>query len=468
MSFISAKFLIFFILLAFILNVRRKAEFKHIILLVFSYIFYGFSSVKFLFLLILVSSAMWFFGIKISKSSDNPKYAKLWMIASAVFNLGILCCFKYCNFFIESFNKIFHFSNLSALRLILPLGISFYIFQSLSYVLDVYYKKTGAEKSLIKILLYIGFFPQITAGPIVKANEFLPMLNNIKNITLERFCYGIQLFTLGVFKKMVIADRLAVCVNSVYDAPCAYNSASLIIAVISYSLQLYYDFSGYSDMAIGIAHILGFDYKPNFNLPYLAKNPSDFWRRWHISLSVWFKDYLYIPLGGSRKGRARTYLNTMIVMTLCGFWHGAGSAFILWGFLHGILISVHKLFRNIAEKFAVKENNFISAVNIFFTFICVSVLWILFRTENINTSLLILKRIFAGSQGISYIYVYTPVFLAVLIFVEFIAYKKYNGNYFIKPLDLSRLSSKTAFCIMVLLILAFAYTGDSAFIYAQF
>lgn len=468
MNFISLKFFIFFITLLVLLKQIKTLKFRYIILLIFSYIFYAAADFKFLFLLIFISCAMWFFGIKIDEFKNSKKYSKFLLILAITFNLFVLCYFKYSNFFIESLNKIFNFSNITTLKLILPLGISFYIFQSMSYVFDIYYKKIKAEKSIIKVLLYIGFFPQITAGPIIKANEFLPVLNNIKEITSQRFSYGMQLFALGIFKKLVIADRLAVCVNSVYDAPSAFNSTSLIIAVLSYSLQLYYDFSGYSDMAIGIAHILGFDYKPNFNLPYLAKNPSDFWRRWHISLSSWFRDYIYIPLGGSKKGQTRTYLNTLTVMTLCGFWHGAGLAFILWGLAHGILISVHKMFRNIMNKFSIKENGFINLISVIFTFTTVSVLWILFRTENVDDALLILKRILTNAQGINYVYVYTFIFAFLLILIEFTAYSKHDGNYFIKPMNLSKFSSKIIFCCLILIILAMAYVGESAFIYARF
>lgn len=340
MSFLSLKFFVFFMVLLVVLYFVEARKHQHIVLLLGSYVFYALGDIRFLGLLFFVSVLMWFLGRRIEQTKK-----KKYLVLGVAADLAILGVFKYFNFFAGSFAQILGMQY-NSLKIILPIGISVYIFQSISYIADIYTKKIKAQ-GLLETLLYLGFFPQIVSGPIVKAHDFFPQLEIAHYITSDRISRGIQRFALGMLKKIVIADRLGVCVDSVYSAPSAYSGLSLLIAVLSYALQIYYDFSGYSDMAIGVAYILGFDLGENFNLPYLAKNPSDFWRRWHISLSSWFRDYVYIPLGGNRNGKLRTHLNLFITMLLSGLWHGASWAFLLWGVLHAVASTVHKWFCDI-------------------------------------------------------------------------------------------------------------------------
>lgn len=466
MSFYSVEFIVFFLAILVTLLLTKKEKVQHVILLTASYIFYALSDFRFFFLLFFVSIVMWFLGQKIA-SADKPQKSKKYLLCGIVLNCFILGMFKYLNFFAESFCNVLNVQ-MHVLQIALPLGISFYIFQSISYIADVYTKKTEAA-NLVEVLLYIGFFPQIVSGPIVKAHDFLPQLKNNHSITWKRISFGIQRIVLGLFKKLVVADRLRICVDAVYSTPAAYSGLSVTLAVVSYSLQIYYDFSGYSDMAIGIAHVLGFDLGENFNLPYLAKNPSEFWRRWHISLSSWFRDYVYIPLGGSKKGKTKTYVNLFITMLLSGLWHGASWSFVIWGALHAFMSVVHKVWSELTAKGGkIKSNRFSDFFSVCMTFIMVTLLWIPFRTNDLNLTMTIISRIFLWSDGIHYVYVFTMIFAIMLLVVESIARAKNEGIDIWKPLDLRKFSGKVVFCCFVLLIAVFAYWGDSAFIYAQF
>lgn len=469
MGFISLKFVAFFVVLLAVVALLKKKEHQHIALLIGSYVFYALGDIRFLALLIGISLTMWYLGLQISK---NNKKAKLFLSIGVIIDLVTLGVFKYLNFFIESFCDIIGMQYTS-LKIILPIGISFYIFQSISYLADVYSKRISAEKNVINVLLYIGFFPQIVSGPIVKAHKFLPQLNNPVKIEKQNLSIGIQRIMLGLFKKVVIADRLGVCVNAVYNGPTQYNSISVALAVVSYSLQIYYDFSGYSDMAIGVAKILGFDLGENFNLPYLAKNPSDFWKRWHISLSSWFREYVYFPLGGNRKGKARTYFNLFVTMVLSGIWHGASWSFVIWGLLHALASVVHKMYISIVKKSNKAPSKALSIIGgtiaTVVTYITVALLWIPFRTNDMRITLQILKQMFSfSSNGVSYTFNYTLVFVAMLIVVELIAVFKNKSQNIWKPLDLSKFWSKVVVLLFAILIFVFAYTGDTAFIYANF
>ena len=468
MSFISIEFVIFFVILLAVVSLLKKREQQHIVLLVASYIFYGLADIRFLALLIGISVLMWFIALRISRSESR---ARLWLSLGVACDLLVLGVFKYLNFFLESFCDIFSMQY-SSLKILLPVGISFYIFQSISYIADVYNKRISAHKSIIPVLLYIGFFPQIVSGPIVKANYFMPQLEKSVRITKENFSAGVQRIMLGMFKKLVIADRLGVCVDAVYNAPLAYNSASVVLAVVSYSLQIYYDFSGYSDMAIGIATILGFDLGENFNLPYLAKNPSDFWRRWHISLSSWFKDYVYIPLGGSRGSKQRTYFNLLVTMILSGIWHGASWSFVIWGLLHAVASVAHKAFRDATKNIKTSGNRLVKiisgALSVLLTYSVVALLWIPFRANDMEKTIQIITRMFSFESGISYTYDFTIIFIVLLVVVELIAVFKNNAQNIWKPLDMNKFMSKVVIIAFAVIIFIFSYSGNTAFIYSQF
>ena len=311
-------------------------------MLIANILFYGYWDFRFLILLgLLIGITYACAGIY---SNTKKKY---WITVGVVVALFILGIFKYYNFFVSTFADAFRLDNVYTLKLILPLGISFYTFQVMSYLFDIRRGGIEFEHDFLKYAIYVSFFPQITSGPIVKARDFLPQLDQIHCINKANFYAGFQLFLAGLTKKVVFADRIAVAINSVYAAPNAYNGVSILFAIIGYSLQIYFDFSGYSDMAIGIAKIWGFDLGKNFNAPYIAKNPSEFWGRWHISLSSWFKEYVYIPLGGNRKGKVRTYINLFITMLLSGIWHGASYTFVIWGLIHAIGSTVHKITKDV-------------------------------------------------------------------------------------------------------------------------
>ncbi|MCR5557052.1 MAG: MBOAT family protein [Butyrivibrio sp.] len=467
MSFISIKFALFLCVVIALMCMIKDNRKQKILLLISSYVFYSMGDIRFLLLLIAVSGLMYFLGLRIDSDRLN---AKKYLVLGVVVDVVVLGIFKYFNFFAESFSNLLGIEY-TALNIILPLGISFYIFQSISYIADVYNHKIEVEKQPLNVLLYIGFFPQIVSGPIVKAHDFLPQLKNSHVITWENLSAGGQRFLIGLFKKKVIADRLAVCVDAVYAAPEAYSSFSILMAVISYSLQIYYDFSGYSDMAIGIATMMGFDLGENFNLPYLAKNPSDFWRRWHISLSSWFRDYVYFPLGGSRKGKLKTYTNLFITMLLSGLWHGASWAFVAWGAFHALASVVHKIFSDVRKKKPAKganDNSIAGFAAVVINYICVALLWVPFRTNDIGKAVDIIRRMFSFKTGIHYIYDYTIVFVIILLVIQVIAILRNKWNNPIKPLDLGKFWNKVVVLCFIILTFVFAYIGDTAFIYAQF
>ena len=461
MSFVSLSFLITFIILLTILAFTKNRISKKLFVLGYCYFFYITWSKKLFAILIIISLLAYLFGYLI-KNTDKVRVKKLLLSIGCVTVLLPLVYFKYCNFFIESFSSIFNW-NFNVLKILLPIGISFYSFQAISYIADIYLKKVD-NNSLLDVLLYVSFFPQILAGPIVKSRDFFSQIKSCFVIKKENLNYGVQKIALGIFKKYVVADRIGVSVDSIYGSFYAYSGMSLVLNIFAYSLQIYYDFSGYSDIAIGIARILGFDFGQNFNLPYLAKNTSEFWKRWHISLSSWFKEYVYIPLGGNRKGKIRTYINILITMILSGLWHGAGLNYIIWGALHGIGSIIDKVF-NYTNKS--KQRN-TSIIRVMVNFIFVSMLWVPFRIANISDVITIFSKVLTLSNGINYINIYVIIFIVMTFVIEIIAVKKNNCNDFWKPLDLSKFSSKIAFAIFILIIILFSYIGNGAFIYAQF
>ena len=338
MSFVSLAFFIFFPLVLLSQLVIPGTRGRHVALLVASYVFSGWWDWRFCGLMLLLTAVAYLAGLGLER---RPRSRGI-LAAGVAVPLAVLFAFKYLNFFLASFRAAFGLAQAGALNIILPVGISFYTFQSLSYTIDVYRGKLPASHDPVKFALYISFFPQLVAGPIVKASEFLPQLDEARRPTADRVFRGLTEFFFGLFKKAVLADNIAVFADAVFGAVGAYSSGAVALAVLGYAMQIYFDFSGYSDMAMGAARCLGYDLPVNFNLPYLSRNASEFWKRWHISLSSWLQQYLYIPLGGNRKGRARTYVNLMLTMALGGLWHGADWSFVLWGVGHGLALCAHK------------------------------------------------------------------------------------------------------------------------------
>ncbi|MCI8607877.1 MAG: MBOAT family protein [Hungatella sp.] len=382
-----------------------------IALLLYSYYFVGFVDWRFAVCVAAVSLMAYSIGLLIdrAKQEDNqsskPRKIAMW---GGIILILILAYFKYTNFFIESFNKAFG-CDIGTLKIILPLGISFFTFSALSYLIDVYRGNCDAERNIVDFAFYMVFFTKITAGPIVRWADFKSQLKDYRGVRLGSLSAGIQVFVFGLFKKMVLADHLGVFVDDVFRTPGAFNTGTLVLSAVSYSLQIYLDFSGYSDMAIGLAKILGFDFKPNFNLPYISRGFSDFWARWHISLSQWFRDYLYIPLGGSRNGEAKTYINLMIVMLVSGLWHGAGWTFILWGLLHGIGCCVTRFLKRKDNRLT--DSIAIKVLEVLVTFVFATLFWTVFRAENIEKLFMYWKALFTVHSGISQPYTWTFVSL---------------------------------------------------------
>jgi alginate O-acetyltransferase complex protein AlgI len=324
-------------------------------------------------------------------------------------NLGLLAYFKYVNFFLDSLgqtlNSVGMSRSLPVLEVIVPFGISFYTFEAINYTIDVYRRRVPAERNLANFMLFILFFPHLIAGPIVRSRDFLPQIQRTKRWDWPRFQLGVQFFLMGLFKKMAIADHMDEFVRPVFAGPQYYGSWAVWVAVLAFAVQIYCDFSGYTDMAIGSAHMLGYKLTRNFNMPYLAVNISEFWHRWHISLSSWLRDYLFIPLGGSRGSKWRTTFNLLITMTLGGLWHGASWTFIVWGALHGLLLIGHRAFRDFCKPRprldAALQSPPGTAFRILATFLCVCIGWVFFRATTFTGAAAILRRMLIVHHGLT-------------------------------------------------------------------
>jgi alginate O-acetyltransferase complex protein AlgI len=358
-------------------------------------------------LLICLTTAM---DYGVARSLDSLKHNRLrlaLLVLSLVVNLGLLVYFKYCNFFIDSMRASLEAAGVTVsmpvLQVILPIGISFYTFEAINYTVDVYRRRVVAEKNLANFMLFITFFPHLVAGPIVRARDFLPQIHRRKRFDWSRLELGARFFLLGLLKKCALADRMAQIADPVFTNPELYGTWATWLAVLAYALQIYGDFSGYSDMAVGTAHMLGYKLVQNFNMPYLATNPSDFWRRWHISLSTWLRDYLFIPMGGSRGGEWRTCRNLMITMTLGGLWHGANWTFVVWGVLHGGLLVGHRRFRAFSEArprlHAALKTIPGTVARVAFTFLVVILCWVFFRAQTFGAAATVFTHLFVPFKG---------------------------------------------------------------------
>jgi alginate O-acetyltransferase complex protein AlgI len=401
MLFHSAEFfLLFFITIVGYWTIKEH-RLRKLWLLAASCGFYG-SWNPWLTLVVLFSAAFDFFIAQRIEATESPKARRILLIVSVCVSLGILAFFKYTNFLLDagvSFLNLFGVNHSHAvLRIVLPLGISFYTFETISYVVDVYRGRFRAERNFLDYALFIMFFPHLIAGPIIRPWHFLSQVPHLKKFDWNRMELGFRLFLLGLIKKAVIADHMSTLVDPVFAAPADFSSQAIWTAVLCYATQIYCDFSGYSDMAVGLAHAFGFKLPQNFNMPYLASNIAEFWRRWHISLSTWLRDYLYIPLGGSRHGTMATYRNLMVTMLLGGLWHGAGWNFLFWGLYHGALLSIH---RAIAQH-SRPPRAWLMPVRMLSTLLCVCIGWVLFRAQNMSVAWLILRRMFLPTEGQSF------------------------------------------------------------------
>lgn len=405
MLFNSVEFVIFVAVLAPLYYLMADIRSQHGLLVLGSIIFYCSWNVHYISLLLLVVLVADFTARRIERVGRSDISRKLVLYIGVAVSLVILGVFKYYNFFVDVMVDL-GVLRLEYARLLLPLGISFYTFQAISYMVDVYRRDIAAEQNTLRVFLYISFFPQLIAGPIVRASRFLPQLEIRKSYCSENMRFGLQKIFVGVLKKVVVADSMAGFVDPIYSNPSVYSGFALLLATYAFAVQIYCDFSGYSDIAIGVARIFGFRLGENFNSPYLSGNLQEFWRRWHISLSSWLRDYLYVPLGGSRKGVLKTYRNLLFTMLLGGLWHGASYNFIIWGAMHGIWLSVERaVLKNQPEKRKKFSGDIFSItydwlkVVLVFNGVCLT--WVFFRAAELDDAIALLSRIAILSNGVA-------------------------------------------------------------------
>lgn len=489
MVFNSIEYL-FFLPIVLVLFFIVPQKIKWIVLLIASYYFYMSWNPKYIILLLFFTIFNYYIALRIDKNNEKTKRKRL-LIISVVTNLSMLFIFKYLNFFVENVNILLNALNIQNKRhiinIILPMGISFYTFQTLSYVIDVYNKKINAEKNIGIFALYVSFFPQLVAGPIERSSSLLPQFYKKHKFDYDNVTNGLKIMAWGFFKKIVIADRIAVMVNVVYNNPQKYTGLPLILATFAFGIQIYCDFSGYSDIAIGTAKIMGFNLMQNFNRPYFSKSISEFWRRWHISLSSWLRDYVYIPLGGSRVSKNRTYLNLFITFLISGIWHGANWTFISWGALHGIYLVLGKVLKPAKDKLVkIIKLDRLPAIHKFISIILTNLLvmfaWIFFRANSMNDAIYIIKNLFVNLKfalipsyvistifnlGLNNVDTVIIVFSVLILIIVSIIERKESW--------ISQLQRKSIFfrfsvyyVLIMYLIFFMYYSGNSKFIYFQF
>jgi len=464
MHFNSFSFLIFFSV-TFVMYCCCRHRWQNRVLLVASYVFYAAWDYRFLSLLMTYTIVNYISGANIG-GSTSQKARKFWLFVSIVSSIGILGFFKYYNFFIESLGVFLSgfglINSFPVLDIVLPVGISFYTFQTLSYTIDVYRRKIDPASSFFDFALYVSFFPIILAGPIERAGDLLPQISNERKISPVLFKASVFLILFGLFEKVVVADNLAVLVNDVYDGR-NENGLNVLVATYAFTFQIFADFDGYSNMAKGIAGLMGFQLVTNFNAPYFSDNPSEFWRRWHISLSSWLRDYLYISLGGNRFGAVLTVRNLVLTMFLGGLWHGAGWMFLLWGGFHGLLLTVYFIFK---KSISIVPSFFRRIL--FFHLICVG--WMIFRSESVPHLLTLLNSLlfnFDFSLDPEQILLIKKFlfYSTIPIFYQYFQYTtKELAPFFHWPLYL-RASS---YVFLFYMIVIFGFNSAQSFIYFQF
>lgn len=488
MLFNSLEFLVFFPIVV-TLYFLTSQKYKWLLLLIASYYFYMVWNPIYILLIVGSTILNYFIGLKLDENSTKS-FKKKYLYISLILNLGVLFLFKYFNFFSEIFNYIFNLLNLPLTAhkstLLLPMGISFYTFQALSYTIDVYRGTTKSEKHLGIFALYISFFPQLVAGPIERSDRLLPQFYEKHKFNYYNVTTGLKRMAWGFFKKVVIADRIAVMVNTIYNNPTSYSGFPLIIATVCFGIQIYCDFSGYSDIAIGSARIMGFNLMENFKRPYFSKSISEFWKRWHISLSSWFRDYLYIPLGGNRVKVSRMYFNLFFTFLISGLWHGASWTFVAWGALHGVYLILGRMLKPFRENI-VKQIKLDKApmlhdfIQICITFFLCMFAWIFFRANSIGDALYICKNLFTNlsdtltfssiintisNLGLDNFDLLIVIFSILILLIVSLTQEKFSLNCLISKLpSFVRLFAYYAF---VMYLVIFTYVGASEFIYFQF
>ena len=452
-------------------SVRTNLRVQNIFLLFASYVFYGWWDVRFL-TLIIASTAVDFILGKIMDTASSSVKRKLLISASMIFNLGLLGVFKYYNFFIENFvvlsDRMGLSTNLVLLKIILPVGISFYTFQTMSYTIDIYRKKLKHTSDFIAFAAFVGYFPQLVAGPIERAAHLLPQLGEIRVFNSTNAANGLRQALWGFFKKVVIADAVAPLVDLAFSNPESYSSLALILGAVLFSIQIYCDFSGYSDIAIGISKLFGIELKQNFRTPYFSRDIGEFWRRWHISLSTWFRDYIYIPLGGSKGSTALKIRNTLAIFLVSGFWHGANWTFIFWGLINAILflpLMLSKGNRKHLDHATLKDTH-----KIIWTFTLTTLAWIFFRADSLSEAMDYLQQIIRVHGGLSLtVKPSLLLFITLLIIGDWLGRKNDFALSFLTQGVLSKTAPARIAIYMTLAYLILLYSGgQQTFIYFQF
>ncbi len=446
----------------------KNLKVQNVLLLIASYVFYGWWDWRFLSLIALSTIIDYTAGSRIHQSKE-VLVKKRWLWVSIVFNLGMLGFFKYYNFFIDSWIDLFasvgyELQSTWTLKIILPVGISFYTFQTLSYSIDIYKEKLQPTKDFIAFAAFVAFFPQLVAGPIERATNLVPQFLKKRTFTYQTFSYGIKLMIWGFFLKLVVADRAAIYVNAVYNNTENHDGLSFIAATVLFAFQIYGDFAGYSLIAIGTSKLFGFDLMTNFRRPYFSASVSEFWTRWHISLSTWFRDYLYIPLGGNRVAKPRWLFNLFITFLISGLWHGANWTFVVWGALNGFYLILEVLVFKKRRK---------GVFNVLLTFVLINFAWVFFRANSIEDAFFIIKRIctvpgrlYIGSGDDITASLYATLAIAILVLVEL--KKEYFNTLFSISNHKYEFVRLTGYAVLVYIIMYFGVFGKSQFIYFQF
>jgi len=468
----SVQFWHFFVVV-YLLYLVLNHRWQNRALLVASYFFYGCWDWRFLSLIWISTCVDYFAGLRIC-AAQSPSRKKVFLTLSVVTNLGLLGFFKYFDFFAENLEALLHTVGLHTspvmLNVVLPVGISFYTFQTMSYTIDVYRGQLKPTRNFLDFALFVAFFPQLVAGPIERASRLLPRIVHERRLDGAQIARSIYLLGWGLFKKVFVADNLAAIVDGAFGQSGTASGAELLIAVYAFAGQIYCDFSGYSDIARGLAGMMGIDIVVNFDMPYFARNPREFWRRWHISLSTWLRDYLYIPLGGNRRGAVRMHLNLMATMLLGGLWHGASWTFILWGFYHGALLSVHRVLEPYLHRVVRPSTHVgrtaVAVVSMLLMFHATCLGWLIFRAQSVSQMWEILARVvtdFAPATALPSLRS-LALFAGILIVVQVLQY--FKRDYFV----LMKLPyAVQSMCYGLLFYLVVFYGGSTqAFIYFQF
>ena len=479
-------FLIVFILYWFVVNKNLKLQ--NVLLLLASYFFYGWWDWRFLILLVLISILNYFIGIRIDKN-DTDKKKKIWLIVGLIINIGILGAFKYYNFFVDSFIDLMSFIGFnltkSTTKIIIPLGISFYVFLSLSYIIDIYKQNLNANKNIVEVLLTLSFFPIILAGPIQRPTALLPQITNKREFNYDQAVDGLKQFLWGLFAKAVTADNLSLYVDNIFLNFHNYSGSTLAIGAIFYTIQIYADFSGYSNMAIGIAKLLGFSLMQNFAYPYFSRDISQFWKRWHISLVTWFRDYVFLPLSFTISGRIKSekvlfiksdlfiyIVASIVTWFLTGLWHGANYTFILWGMIHGFFLILYQWQRNPRKKLFKRigvnnKNSVIIIIETIVTMMIIIIAWVFFRSNSIQEAFLFLKGLF--SESLFKIPECNPTNISFILIIFFAAeWLQRNKQHALHLENIESIIIRWGIYLSVILMILYLGGSQQNFIYFQF